>query len=47
LGRSDAARDLYRRLTRELAERCDTQPSEETLSLMESLAAPPHLVAGG
>jgi DNA-binding SARP family transcriptional activator len=47
LGRGDAARDLYRRLTRELSERCDTQPSEETLSLMESLAAPPHLVAGG
>jgi nucleoid-associated protein YgaU/DNA-binding SARP family transcriptional activator len=46
LGRGDAARDLYRRLTRELSERCDTQPSEETLSLMESLAAPPHLVAG-
>jgi nucleoid-associated protein YgaU/DNA-binding SARP family transcriptional activator len=47
LGRSDAARDLYHRLTRELSERCDVQPSEETLLLMESLAARPHLVAGG
>ena len=47
LGRGDAARDLYRRLTRELSERCDVQPSEETLSLMESLGAPPHVFAGG
>ena len=47
LGRGDAARDLYRRLTRELSERCDVQPSEETLSIMESIGAPPHVVAGG
>jgi DNA-binding SARP family transcriptional activator len=47
LGRGDAVRDLYRRLTRELSERCDVQPSEETLSLMESIGAPPHVVAGG
>ena len=47
LGRGDAARDLYHRLTRELSERCDVQPSEETLSLMESIGAPPHVVAGG
>jgi nucleoid-associated protein YgaU len=44
LGRKEAARDLYRRLTHELSERCDREPSEETESLMESLDATPRVV---
>jgi len=45
LGRKEAARELYRRLTHELSERCDRVPSEETEALMESLGASPHVVA--
>ena len=45
LGRKEAARELYRRLTHELSERCDRVPSEETEALMESLGSTPHVVA--
>jgi DNA-binding SARP family transcriptional activator len=45
LGRKEAARELYGRLTHELSERCDRSPSEETEALMESLGSTPHVVA--
>ena len=45
LGRKEAARELYGRLARELSERCDRLPSEETEALMESLGSAPHVVA--
>ncbi len=36
--------DLYRRLARELEERCDRARSEETEALVESLDAVPRVV---
>ena len=44
LGRRETARDLYRRLARQLSERCDRTPSEETVALMDSLESAPRVV---
>jgi DNA-binding SARP family transcriptional activator len=44
MGRRDAAHELYRNLARELEERCDRAPSEETEALVESLEAVPQVV---
>jgi hypothetical protein len=37
LGRPQEARDVYRQLVRQLSDRCDRTPSEETTALLESL----------
>jgi DNA-binding SARP family transcriptional activator len=37
LGRPQAARDVYRQLVRQLSDRCDRAPSEETTALVESI----------
>ncbi|MGD0371080.1 MAG: hypothetical protein ABSC16_05180 [Candidatus Dormibacteria bacterium] len=44
MGNREARRDLYRRLRRELSERCDRVPSAETEALMESLDSAPRVV---
>jgi nucleoid-associated protein YgaU/DNA-binding SARP family transcriptional activator len=37
LGRPQEARDVYRQLVRQLSDRCDRTPSEETTALLESI----------
>ena len=37
LGRPQQARDVYRQLVRQLSDRCDRVPGEETVALMEAL----------
>jgi hypothetical protein len=44
LGRPQEARDVYRQLVRQLSDRCDLAPSEETIALLESLDASPRVV---
>jgi len=44
LGRPQQARDVYRQLVRQLSDRCDRAPSEETVALLESLDASPRVV---
>ncbi len=44
LGRPQEARDVYRQLVRQLSDRCDRTPSEETTALLESLDASPRVV---
>ncbi len=39
LGRPEQAREVYRQLVRQLSDRCDRVPSEETNELMEALEA--------
>ena len=44
LGRPQAARDVYHQLVRQLSDRCDRIPSEETTALLDSLDAAPRVV---
>jgi DNA-binding SARP family transcriptional activator/LysM repeat protein len=44
LGRPQEARDVYRQLVRQLSDRCDRTPSEETTALLESLGGEPRVV---
>jgi nucleoid-associated protein YgaU/DNA-binding SARP family transcriptional activator len=44
LGRPQQARDVYRQLVRQLSDRCDRTPSEETTALLESLDTSPRVV---
>jgi nucleoid-associated protein YgaU/DNA-binding SARP family transcriptional activator len=44
LGRPQQAREVYRQLVRQLSDRCDRVPSEETTALLESLDASPRVV---
>ena len=44
LGRPQQARDLYRQLVRQLSDRCDRAPSQETTALLESISASPRVV---
>ena len=39
-----AARDVYHQLVRQLSDRCDRIPSEETTALLDSLDAAPRVV---
>jgi nucleoid-associated protein YgaU len=44
LGRPQAARDVYHQLVRQLSDRCDRIPGEETTALLDSLDAAPRMV---
>ena len=44
LGRPQAARDVYHQLVRQLSDRCDRIPSEETTALLESLGGEPRVM---
>jgi nucleoid-associated protein YgaU len=44
LGRPQAARDVYRQLVRQLSDRCDRAPAQETTALLESFAGVPRVV---
>ena len=44
LGRPQQARDVYRQLVRQLSDRCDRAPSQETAAPPESLDGAPRVV---